>query len=538
MSLHAWLRGLTEETLVGWANRGLVRRARKLLEDQAPTGWLLEEARAEAGLEGYRQQLDGVGFEHLRCSCPAFGVCHHQLGLLLGLSERLAAGAETAPLAPELEAGEPWLIDDAGERERLLGRASITKARRWRAQGAEAQWVIDERQLSATLADPEVATLMIPRAGGLPASLCSCRESRCAHRALVVLQLVEPAEPEAEALSDAQRQALAALDGWLEELAAIGMSGGSSLFVARGQALATELLQADLPLPGRLLARLAGLLDDERQGMAASQVRQVRRQLAELLAHRRALARVPLPQPLSRLAGLHRQKFAACENLRLLCLSAECWETAGGYRGYRLHFVSPGDHRCYSLSESRSLALHPGWSAEGALAQAMLADQPAVKLLGMECLLERGWVSEDGRLSARAGTRLRVIGPWPREALPALVDASAARLLRIAEHRQAWLYRSDPQPWGLVSARLLKAPVFERLGQRWLGEAISEDGYRFPLVMAAGAGCPRAARILAAAEGENVLLFGRWVVEGDAPLFSPVALFDARGRHHLFSEVR
>ena len=28
MSLHAWLRGLTEETLVGWANRGLVRRAR------------------------------------------------------------------------------------------------------------------------------------------------------------------------------------------------------------------------------------------------------------------------------------------------------------------------------------------------------------------------------------------------------------------------------------------------------------------------------------------------------------------------------
>src|SRR5690606_28471577 len=101
--------------------------------------------------------------------------------------------------------------------------------------------------------------------------------------------------------------------------------------------------------------------------------------------------------------------------------------------------------------------------------------------------------SEDGRLSARVGTRLRVIGPWPKEALSALADAPAARLLRIAEHRQAWLYRSDPQPWGLVSARLLKAPVFERLGQRWLGEAVSEDGYRFPLVMAADAGCPRAA---------------------------------------------
>src|SRR5690606_1047094 len=121
---------------------------------------------------------------------------------------------------------------------------------------------------------------------------------------------------------------------------------------------------------------------------------------------------------------------------------------------------SPTDRRCYSLSESRSQALHPDWSAEGALAQAMLADQPAVKLLGMECLLERGWVSEDGRLSARVGTRLRVIGPWPKEALSALADAPAARLLRIAEHRQAWLYRSDPQPWGLVSARLLKAPVF------------------------------------------------------------------------------
>lgn len=545
MSMQAWLRSLSEETLVSWANRGLFRRAQKLLEGEEPQSWLLEEGRAQAELDGHRQQLAGVGFEHLQCSCPAFGICHHQLCLLLGLHARLTVasveGNSNDNCAP-VPMAEPWLVLDVDERLRLLGRPALTRAQRWLAQGVEAQLTVDDRLLLAVLDGPQQAEVMIPRAGGLPASLCSCRESRCAHRALVILQLAQAADPDSDliasaALSNTQLQTLTALDHWLAELAAVGVSGGSSLFVARGEALATELLQADLPLPGRVLGRLVHMLDDERLGMAGSHVRLLRQQLAELLAYRRALARTPLPQPLPQLAGVHRRRFVACEGLPLFCLAAECWETASGYQGYSLHFVSPQDGRCYSLSEARVKSLNPLWRAEEALAQATFAGQAAIKLLGMHCLLERGWVSEEGRLSNREGTRLQVLGAWSQSALLAMAETPATRLHRIADHRSGWLYRGDPQSLGLVAAKYIKGPAFERLTQRWLGEAHGMDGSQFRIALAASPASARAVRILQQAEKDTVWLFGRWSIENDLLCLTPIALLDGRGLQQLFSEV-
>lgn len=538
MSLQAWLRDLTDDTLSEWASRGLLRRAQKLLEGQDSVEWQLEGEQAAVSLDGHRQQLAGVGFERLSCSCPAFGICHHQVALLLGLRTHLLEVAEAA--VPAVAPAEPWRVE-IDELPGLLGRAAMNRAQRWLAQGLAAELRIDERELRAEMEVPARFEVMIPRSGGLPASLCSCRESRCAHRALVLLQVagVQVSEDApAEALDHRQQQALASLDAWLQELAVLGLNGGSSLFLARGEALATELVQADLPLPGRLLTRVVGCLGAERAGMTGSSARELREQLAPLIAHRRALARVPLPQPLPQLAGVHRRRFHPVGELELLCVAAQCWETRSDFIGYSLHFLSLRDGRHYSMSESRARALNPQWSPRQALLQAEFGGQRAASLVGRHCLLEKGWASEDGRLSSREGTRLRVGEALCAAVMGQLQRSPAQRVRQIVEHRLHWLYRADPQGWGLVGARVVRMPVFERLRQGWEGLAESEDGVEFALRLEDLPDSRRAVRLLQAAAGAGTLwLFGHWSIDGNRLQLLPVACLDGQVVTQLFCEM-
>ncbi|PAU51817.1 hypothetical protein [Pseudomonas indica] len=578
MSLRDWLRTVDDDTLVAWANRGLLRRGQKLLETQVPGGWKLEAERASAEIDGHRQTVDGVGFAHLACTCPAMGPCHHLLCFLLGLRQRLATEASdarpdnaavpattatpvpgpqasatstagaAAPATPAADspAAEPWLILDPDVRLAALGRPALTRAQRWLAQGLSAEVEIAADKLVATLDAPEDARLTIPRTGGLAASVCSCRESRCAHRALVVLQLARDANPDdaaatlgtVEALGEYRLATLTALDGWLAELATLGMNGASALLVARGEALATELVQADLPHPGRMLSRLARALDDERRAMAGSSVARVRRQLAELLAHRRALARSPLPQPLPLLAGVHRRSFSPRSNLALICVAAECWETTSGFHGFSLHFLSSSDGRAYSLSEARALALNPTWHPAKALAAATFAGHRVTALPGMACLLEKGWVSEDGRLASREGTRLRIEGPVGVDTLRMLAESPTDRLYRVAEHRITWLYRPDPHPWGVTAAQITALPAFDRFAQRWMGKATSDEGEPFSIVLPGSAAGTRAAELLQRTGTTCVWLFGRWSVEQNRAVLAPIAIGSPKGNLvQLFTEI-
>ncbi|PTQ73859.1 hypothetical protein [Pseudomonas sp. GV071] len=539
MSLQLWLADLSDESLEAWANKGLLRRAYKMLDGQTAAEWLLEGDRAQAQLDGFTQRVEGVGFAQVLCSCSALGTCHHQLALLLGLRARLAE--QPVPVATGV-LEEPWLIRDAEQRKTELGRASLNKAQRWLAQGFNAECEVDEQRLQARLDINGVATLSIPRAVGLPGSVCSCGEQRCAHRALVVLQLTRLADPDtvpeqADALDDSQQQALRELDQWLLELTTLGLAGASGLLVARGDALATALQQADLPLPGRLLARLARALDDERRSLAGSTVRQTRLQLAELLAYRRALARTPLPQPLGQLAGVHRRAYQPAQNWPLLCVGAEVWTTVSGFAGYSLYFLQPESGQFFSHGESRNQALNPGWRAQQAFAQGSFCGRPLASLLGKRCLLLKGWASAEGRLSDRDGSQLQVGEAFAFAELQGHAQSAAARVQQYAALRQRWLYRNDPQPLALIAAQMTAAPQFERFSQRWLGAALDACGQVLRVVLAGGAANAKAAQRLGQASAGPSLLLGRWTLEGEQPTLFAVAVIDEHGQHLLFCEV-
>ena len=91
-AIDAWLQQLDEGFVLGWTNRGLLRRGHSLLAQSEPgtLDWSGEHGYRLA-LEQHQQALSGPGFQHLRCSCPANGACHHAVAALLHWMTQAAA---------------------------------------------------------------------------------------------------------------------------------------------------------------------------------------------------------------------------------------------------------------------------------------------------------------------------------------------------------------------------------------------------------------------------------------------------------------
>jgi hypothetical protein len=529
MNLHEWLIGINDDYLLAWANKGLLRRGIKMLAQQDPNPWTLDESHACASLDGWEQRLDGVGFEHLSCGCPAMGPCHHLIAFLLGLKQRLLQeGEETTQVASE--DGAPWLITDPTERQASLGKTHLERARRWLAQGLAGSLREDDQGLKAELPEPLSAQVIIPRAGGVAHSLCSCKEPRCGHRALVVLLACREAgldadkDDQVDALTDAQREVLASLDQWLRQLALQGMSGIPRLHIEQGRALVTELQQVDLPLPARQLARVAEMLEQEWRRQSVSSPTRLRQGLAILSAHVGALVRQPLPQPLRNLAGQHRRHYVQQHDLDLLGVATEVWETLSGYRGYSAYFYAPEAACYYQLSEARKADQELDWNPASALFQARFGEQKISALLGSRMRMLKGWCSPDNRLSAREGCQLEEVHPLSVSELIGYGESLSQLAVRLTEKARLNPYEMDLHAYGLVAIEGRLTLAFDRYRQHWQGEVSDPQGKVFKLSLAGTGLGNRAARRLKKLSIVKAL-FGRWRIEDESLCLEPVAVW-------------
>ena len=464
--MQEWLRTLEDEAVADWANKGLLKRGAKALAAVDAGQWELAANQARANIEGHVQTLAGAGFATLQCSCPAFGPCHHLCALLLGLRARLAretpaGGVAQAPAAP-------WLEGDAGAVAQAFGMAAQRKALRWMAQGFEAVLEEAPATLIGELSNPDEVTVRLPRAGGLAAASCSCKAAACAHRALVALQarrLAGAPMPElpAHALEAGALQRLAQARQWLTGWVLQGRAGMSPAFLDQGEALATELRQADLPRPASVLNLLVRALRDERAGRAGAAER-VAPLLAALWMLLRGLAQQPMPRPLSELAGVHRRSYRRVQGLCLHAVAAELWHARGGQRGFSVHLQDAASGRYLTWSASRAEGFDPEWEPAGALDSETLGGFTARQLLQGPHVLLEGWASDDGRLSARDATRL---APAQETGAQPVADDPQALLQRHLQELHADPWRLQPPLWARLQVTGSGLAQRDELLQRW-----------------------------------------------------------------------
>lgn len=400
-ALFDWIRSLDEASVAAWANKGLVRRGLKVLADGAGAQWSTGAGEATARIEGFTQHIGRVGFEHARCDCPAQVTCHHLCAFLLGLGHHLPAAETAAEAAPA-----DWRLTDSDKLAALLGAAALRKALQWLANDIEADLENEAGSITGTLELTETLVVRLPAVGGLAAALCSCRKPACVHRALVVLQArreagqpIPPLPPVALDPDAAKR--LGHVRGWMESLVIQGWSGSGQAFLDQGEALAVELKQAQMPRLCAALQQLVALLRQDSPGAQDA--------LAALWMLLRGLQATPLPRPLRELTGVHRRGYGAVGELELHCAGVERWSTPAGHHGFSVHFWAPARQGYLDWSEVRQQALAPDWDPDQALAQADLGGLAVKAMIGAPCMLAAGWVSVNGRLSGRDGTRVRAL---------------------------------------------------------------------------------------------------------------------------------
>ncbi len=468
--LTAWLQGLDDGYLTDWANRGLLRRGRKLAEGLEADVCRVTESDCTAAIEGHTQALMAPGFKDLSCSCPAAGPCHHLIAFLLCLQchPDLATRTERDDAGPL-----PWLVEDFSALEKLLGRTHVKRARRLLLQGPEI--VLDEGEggLIAVITDSARHTVRIPRSPGLVAATCTCNAERCVHRALAVLQarqqagLYDPRADLDEVLDAPQREVVSQVRDWLREWVAQGSAGISRASMERGEALATVARQADFPLLASQVTGMVKLQKDELAGRAFVDIHHFRLQLTQVWARLRALQTTPLPQPLNVLAGEHKRHYRLIHHLELIGVGAEIWHSQTNYLGLSVHFYAPAEQAWYRHSQARSLqqAEVSSWSPQQCWKSGAIGGLAYRRIPGAHIRIFKGWVSSDRQLSGRDGTVLEVLSPELAETVPPIATDFAG-LARDYGHRLSAnpLVLSPSLP---VIVRVAGAtePIFDRIEQ-------------------------------------------------------------------------
>ncbi|HPG77499.1 MAG TPA: hypothetical protein PK756_02480 [Piscinibacter sp.] len=443
--LGALLARFDEESYVALANRGLVRRARKDLEQQPIEIIESGSAQVVVAFGAQRIRFDHRGPAQAQCDCPATGMCQHILAAAMGLQKTLQASAMPAatdevptvdPLAP-LQAA--LLALTAVELARHAGKAGY----RWAWQYV--QDLEPEHALVISGSQHLVLGLQRPRitlrymGGGLDALIADAELAQPEkYRVAAVLafqrahgrELVPPeptarqrtqaldlgkdhalAESQDASLGESRARLRSSLRKILVESVELGLTHLSRGIHERYSTLAVWAQGAEyhrLALLTRRIADHVELLLDRAGG--ADELRL----LDEItIAHglvsalEAAAAHGAAPR---HLVGRARSRYEASASLELFGLGAQAWRSPAGYVGLTMVFWSPAEQAFMSCTDARpqaqrgfnAIARYKAagpWAGLGAPAQTT----------GRRVVLQGAQVNQAGRISAADGTSATVL---------------------------------------------------------------------------------------------------------------------------------
>lgn len=470
------------------ANRGLVRRAQKDLEQETAPAVERQPDALVVVLGDARVTMPSQGPTAARCTCPATSVCRHILTATLFLKTWLA-GQRADPdrataVVPPGSARAEVLALTLDELRQWAGSKVLRNALRLLVAGL-AVTATEDPALVLYLPTVGVECRFIPGTGidGVLTNAPARERTLYVVAAVlafqkaagVVHELPESVEvlAEAESAPRSRSEVLAAARRLCADVVHVGLTHLSPAVEERLTTLAVSATGVHLP-------RLAGelrTLGDEVAGLASRAAHADAERLFAGLSRAYALATALercASNPPPSLVGQHRMHYTAVGPLDLAGVGAHAWRTSSGFAGLTVYFWDSRGQQWFAWSDARPLRHSAGFDpVRRYRLPGPWEETTPEELARRRCRLQGARRSPHHRLSSTRQCRALLAEPTQPEQLDfgprqftdwAILHAHAARIQRVG------LQEGHPLD-GLVVLRPAQwaARTFDPVGQtfRW-----------------------------------------------------------------------
>jgi len=481
--LQSVLRGMQDDDYVALASKGLLRRARKEIEQ-------VQLQRVENGIArlsvGDRSvTLPPAGPAQATCDCPAPGVCQHIIAACIHLADTFEGSSEATE--ETVSAGNPWWLD-----------IEPTALRKW--SGVEV-WRFALRMRSEVQPGDAVSGTSIVRFQDavevrlLPASnlegVITTAPPRYAKRyiAAAILAQLEPASlPDVLATEGNAQVPLDLLHDIRAQLEACVRDGLAHLPAAHSaffSALSTQCRAAGLYRPSRELEACAQEVRSIHQREAQADTERFLQRIVRLFALNEALRTNPNSPPLE-FTGSARSTYQESATVELVGLGAYPWETASGFHGVTVLFWNPPTAKTMSWSDSRPQNSGDGFSprdrfeGEGPWANSGSLEFASVSRI----TLEQPRINPQRRISGSGGTRAMSHVPVTPTDLPQAIESWNDWRKQVAERPTLGLRQAIPlDAVAHFRPHKVEAPRFDEISQSLVWPLLDAEGETLEVVL-------------------------------------------------------
>ncbi|WP_335990932.1 hypothetical protein [Acinetobacter bereziniae] len=437
-----------EDSLTMYSNAGLLRRARKALNDVE----LLQQSADQLlfKVEECEVQLPEEGITKAQCNCPAQGCCKHILSSILWVQENVAQFStnqlvlenttesttqqQSSTISNITEhttasAKEQLLDFDPSKIQKQVGKAHIRLAyeftQNWIAQAEHCQIDIQDNKISFQTDLSPHPVLIYPATGfeGILSEI-NHKQKIAAHLACVAYFFLQYAPEKWQwsiELNEQQNnpnQQLALDDReFIEELKTIcqnfiqqGLSHLAKENVMSLHILNMQARAQNLPRLGSLLRTLHGTMRQFLEDDIQVDEQQIYNQLAHLYAYLTALSEIESLNPefqteaLAKLRGVIKRDYQNETIAHLIPLGCEWWSTDSGAHGLTVCFWDVSEQQLKEVTQARANHLDRTFDMHSA-ANTGIWGSSLNFLLQHQLELTHAKSSSDTQLSASTDTR-------------------------------------------------------------------------------------------------------------------------------------
>ncbi len=517
-ALGEFLSSLDEAALIAAANKGVVIRARK----DAGSGKVAvadeDDRAARLNVDAETVVLDAKGLTACRCSCPAPGLCRHQITAILFMQGRAPVASPKEPPAadaPELTLEEverfaraDWPLALALTEEPFRIETGLSRSVRFPETGESVTFLAGRPLAEALFKGPRssrqrrvvaAAALILLRDAGIPLPDFIAADPT---RAAATPRLLDLAQA-------GLRQAVSAL--------------ASGQVIEAGNRLFTVAISARTEAVPRLSGALRGLserLDPDRLRRAEDRPEAILGALGTAYALAEALRGAP-DDP--RLTGVHARSFTAHGPRELICLGAEDWTTDAGARGFTTILMDPETGAFHRATDARGAGIDPIYVASQQWQAMIWTAGRAADLAGKRLSFPDLAMAADGALSLTQSARIAEPAPLAKLlAMPSIIGDWDTLWDYVLEQAGRGLRRMRGEALALIRPAQTDDPVFDPLNQTDLWPWLDSQGTALHLALPETARHfrlhPPALGLVALGAGARPRLIAYWHTDRDTPI--------------------